>query len=51
MREGLAETRRAISALRTDAPPLPELLRMLADAYTADSGAPSTVDVSGPDVS
>ena|SRR5690349_16689768 len=47
MREGLAETRRAISALRTDAPPLPELLRMLADAYTADTGAPSTVDVSG----
>jgi signal transduction histidine kinase len=47
MREGLAEARRAISALRTDAPPLPELLRMLADAYSADTGAPSTVEVSG----
>ena len=47
MREGLAETRRAISALRTDAPPLPELLRMLADAYSADTGASSTVEVSG----
>jgi signal transduction histidine kinase len=47
MREGLAETRRAISALRTDAPPLPELLHMLADAYSADTGAPSTVEVSG----
>jgi signal transduction histidine kinase len=49
MREGLAETRRAISALRTDAPPLPELLRMLADAYSADTGATSTVEVSGPE--
>jgi signal transduction histidine kinase len=47
MREGLAETRRAISALRSDAPPLPELLRMLADAYSADTGQPSTVEVSG----
>jgi signal transduction histidine kinase len=47
MREGLAETRRAISALRNDAPPLPHLLRMLADSYTADTGAPSTVEISG----
>jgi signal transduction histidine kinase len=49
MREGLAETRRAISALRDDALPLPQLLRILADGYAADTGAPSTVEVSGPE--
>jgi signal transduction histidine kinase len=48
MREGLAETRRAISALRDDTLPLPELLRILADAYVADTAAPSTVEITGP---
>jgi signal transduction histidine kinase len=47
MREGLAETRRAISALRDDVLPLPHLLRVLADAYTADTAAPSTVEIDG----
>ena len=37
-REGLAETRRAIAALREDAPPLRALLKALADSYTADGG-------------
>ena len=49
MREGLAETRRAISALRDDTLPLPELLRILTDAYTADTRTPSTVEVNGPE--
>jgi signal transduction histidine kinase len=49
MREGLAETRRAISALRDDAPPLPELLRLLCDAYVKDTGASATVEVRGPE--
>jgi signal transduction histidine kinase len=45
-REGLAETRRAIGALRGDALPLPSLLSGLLDSYAADTGAPvrSTVD-------
>ena len=38
-REGLIETRRAIAALREDAPPLPELLYALADAYRGDTDA------------
>src|SRR5437773_9253009 len=38
-REGLAETRRAISALRGDALPLPALLSSLVEGYTADTGA------------
>jgi signal transduction histidine kinase len=42
-REGLAETRRAIAALREDTPPLRALLKALADSYTADSGAQATV--------
>lgn len=37
-REGLAETRRAIAALREDAPPLRALLKALADSYIADGG-------------
>lgn len=45
-REGLAETRRAISALRGDALPLPALLSALVEGYTTDTGAAaeSTVD-------
>ena len=46
-REGLIETRRAIAALREDAPPLPELLYALADAYQGDTGAPTQVHVEG----
>ena len=46
-REGLIETRRAIAALREDAPPLPELLYALADAYQADTNAPAQVHVEG----
>lgn len=44
MREGLAETRRAISALRDDPLPLPQLLKMLGEAYL---DGPSTVDIQG----
>lgn len=39
--EGLAETRRAVHALRTDAPPLPEALAALLD------GSPGRLEVSG----
>ena len=46
-REGLIETRRAIAALREDAPPLPELLYALADAYEGDTGAQTVVKISG----
>jgi signal transduction histidine kinase len=46
-REGLAETRRAIGALRGEALPLPELLRALAAGYRADLAAPATVTVDG----
>jgi signal transduction histidine kinase len=46
-REGLAETRRAIGALRGDALPLPELLDALAAGYRADLGAAATVTVDG----
>ena len=46
-REGLIETRRAIAALREDAPPLPELLYALADAYRADTDAEAEVRIEG----
>ena len=46
-REGLAETRRAISALRGETLPLPELLAGLAGEYRVDLGAPATVHVDG----
>lgn len=46
-REGLLETRRAIAALREDAPPLPDLLRALTKAYEADFGATVEVTVAG----
>jgi signal transduction histidine kinase len=56
-KEGLAETRRAIGALRGDTLPLPELLSTMASGYQMDTGAAATVDVTGetralrPDVS
>jgi signal transduction histidine kinase len=46
-REGLVETRRAISALRGETLPLPELLNALAAGYRADFKAPATVRVEG----
>jgi signal transduction histidine kinase len=46
-REGLVETRRAIAALREDAPPLPELLYALADAYRGDTDVEAEVRVEG----
>jgi signal transduction histidine kinase len=46
-REGLAETRRAISALRGETLPLPELLAGLASGYRADLGAQANVRVDG----
>lgn len=46
-REGLAETRRAIGALRGETLPLPELLAGLARGYRADLGAPAEVRVEG----
>jgi signal transduction histidine kinase len=46
-REGLTETRRAITALREDAPPLPDLLNALADSYRADVGGTVAVTVTG----
>jgi signal transduction histidine kinase len=46
-REGLAETRRAIGALRGDTPPLPEMLDQLAAGYRSDLGAPASVTVDG----
>jgi signal transduction histidine kinase len=56
-REGLAETRRAIGALRGDSLPLPLLLRSLTEAYESDLGAVAKLVVEGeerelrPDVS
>jgi signal transduction histidine kinase len=46
-REGMAETRRAISALRGDTLPLPELLKTLASAYEADLAGTATLSVDG----
>jgi signal transduction histidine kinase len=46
-REGLAETRRAIGALRGETLPLPELLADLTGGYRADFGAAATVRVDG----
>jgi signal transduction histidine kinase len=46
-REGLAETRRAISALRGDALPLPALLTALVEGYAADTGAAAESAVEG----
>ncbi len=46
-KEGLAETRRAIGALRGDTLPLPELLGALAGAYQQDLAAPARVQITG----
>jgi signal transduction histidine kinase len=46
-KEGLAETRRAIRALRGDTLPLPDLLATLATGYEMDTGAPVSVDITG----
>ena len=46
-REGMVETRRAITALREDLPPLPALLDSLAENYRADAGADAEATVVG----
>ena len=46
-RDGLAEARRAILALRDDAPPLPDQLSALAEEYRADGDAPVDFQVAG----
>jgi signal transduction histidine kinase len=46
-REGLAETRRAIGALRGEMLPLSQLLEALAAGYRSDFGAPAEVLVEG----
>ncbi len=46
-REGLAETRRAIGALRGETLPLPDLVEGLVDAYRADLDAEAKVTVLG----
>jgi len=47
-RDGLAEARRAILALRDDAAPLPDQLSALAEEYRADGDAPVDFQVAGP---
>src|SRR5437016_1050698 len=46
-RDGLAEARRAILALRDDAPPLPHQLSALAEEYRAGGDAPVDFQVAG----
>lgn len=46
-KEGLAETRRAIGALRGDTLPLADLLATLATAYEVDTGAPAALGITG----
>lgn len=46
-REGLAETRRAIAALRDDSAPLSDLLGTLVDAYRTETDATATLTVTG----
>jgi hypothetical protein len=46
-RDGLAEARRAILALRDDAPPLPDQLSALAEEYRTDGNAPVDFQVAG----
>ena len=45
--DGLTEARRAVTALREDAPPLPVLLDGLIVQYRADSGAAARLHVTG----
>ena len=46
-REGMAETRRAVSALRGDTLPIPELLTGLTRAYEMDLGGTASVRIEG----
>lgn len=46
-KEGIAETRRAVDALRGGTLPLPELLSTLADGYRLDTGATAAVTITG----
>ncbi|WP_052443008.1 sensor histidine kinase [Streptacidiphilus neutrinimicus] len=45
--EGLVETRRAVQALRTDTPPLPQTLERLAEEHWDRHRSPATVTVAG----
>jgi signal transduction histidine kinase len=45
--DGLAETRRAVAALRGDTLPLPELLDGLAAQYRGDTGTPARLEIVG----
>ncbi|MCP2335631.1 sensor histidine kinase [Actinomadura rupiterrae] len=46
-RTGLEETRRALAALRGEAPPLDEALAELADEYRAATGRPAELEITG----
>jgi signal transduction histidine kinase len=46
-RDGLTETRRAVSALRGDPVPLPDLVTALADGYRTDLAADASVRIDG----
>ncbi len=46
-KEGIAETRRAVDALRGGTLPLPDLLASLAEGYRLDTGATVAVDITG----
>ncbi len=46
-KEGLLEARRAVSALREEAPPGPDLLPGLVDAFQRDTDIPATLQVEG----
>jgi signal transduction histidine kinase len=46
-KEGMAETRRAVDALRGDTLPMPELLAVLSDSYRLDTESEATVDIEG----
>src|SRR5262249_25806454 len=56
-KEGMAETRRAVDALRSDTLPTPELLAALVEGYRQDTGAAASLQIAGtarelpPDVS
>lgn len=46
-KEGMAETRRAVDALRGDTLPMPELLAVLGDGYRLDTGMETNVEIDG----
>jgi signal transduction histidine kinase len=46
-KEGLLEAREAVSSLRDEATPGPDLLPALVDAFRHDSGTPATLEIEG----